>query len=243
MKIPCPRCGRQVDFLVGRVCSSCFAETYGLADIPSTAEATICRYCGSIRIGGRWIHVRSFDEAIGTLAAYLVEKAKPVEPIERVVLVSIDYETLPNWSTRVKLSLKGVYRGRSIQGYQSITVRLRPSICPLCKTRISGEYDTVLQIRGADSEYLEKLVESVLRKLEIYEQVVDIIPGKNGLDVYFTNAGAARKVAKELAKITGGKITVPEYEYVGIDSSGRRRTRKTLVLRVGGGQKDITGER
>lgn len=233
MKLVCPRCGREVDFLVGRVCSMCFVELYGLARLQERVEAEICRYCGAVRLGGRWVQVYSFGGAVEALARYLVSKARPVEPLERVELARVEYDTLPNWRTRIQLKLNGVYRGHVVEGSQELTVRLKPSVCTLCKTRVSGEYDTVLQVRGADPELLEEKVGEVIERLGIHRQTVDLIPGRNGVDVYFTNTGAARKVARELSKLLGGAVTVPRYEEVGVDASGRRRGRKTLVLRVG----------
>ncbi|MCE4600274.1 MAG: 60S ribosomal export protein NMD3 [Desulfurococcales archaeon] len=237
MRVPCPRCGRMVDRLVRGVCPRCFAEKYGVASLPSTVRVEACRYCGAVRLGGRWIHASSFHEAVEAIARYVVERTKPVEPLEDVELAGIEYESSPNWTTRLTLHLASHYRGVTITGRAGILVQIKSSICPVCKIRVSGEYDTVLQIRGARGEALRRGVEEGLANAGLQEQLVDIIESRDGIDVYFTNKGAARKLARELSRRFKARLYEVVHETVGVDSSGRRRSRKTLVLRIRGSYK------
>jgi len=230
--VPCPRCGMETRVLVRGLCPSCFAEVYGLAGVPERVEVEVCRYCGSVRLGHRWVRVSSFGEAVEAIASYQVSKARPVEPLESVEVEGVEYETLPNWTTRIRLQLAGTARGRRLRGGASMTVHLRPSICPVCKVRVSGEYDTLLQIRGGDPRTVEALVERLLAETGLWTQAVDLIRGRDGVDVYFTNTGAARKLARELSKIIPGTLKPVTHETVGVTSRGRRRSRKTLVYRV-----------
>ena len=230
--VPCPRCGGETRRLVRGVCPGCFAEVYGVASVPSRVEVEVCRYCGSVRLGHRWVAVSSFGEAVNVIASYIVSKSRPVEPLRRVYLVGLDYETMPNWTTRVNLYLRGESGDVVVEGRAQLAVLLRPSVCPTCKVRVSGEYDTLLQIRGGDPETVESIVEEVLAESGLWVHAVDIIRGKDGVDVYFTNTGAARKLAKRLTSKLPGRLERPSHETVGITSRGKRRSRKTLVYRV-----------
>jgi len=230
--VPCPRCGREAETLVRGVCPRCFAEVYGLARLPGRVEVEVCRYCGSVRLGHRWVRVSSFQEAVESIVAYHVGKARPVEPVEAVEVEGVEYETLPNWATRIRLSLAGRVQGRVVRGAASMTVLLRPSVCPTCKVRVSGEYDTLLQIRGGDPERVEGLVEEILAETGLWVQAVDLIRGRDGVDVYFTNKGAAKKLARRLQRVLPGSLEQETHETVGVTSRGKRRSRKTLVYRV-----------
>jgi len=230
--VPCPRCGRETRVLVGGLCPSCFAETRGLARLPRRVEAEICRYCYSVRLGGRWAPVSSFEKAVWLVASRAVERARPVEPLEGVELSGLDYETLPNWSTRVTLRLRGSYRGLTVEGPQQLLVRFRASVCPVCKVRVSGEYDTVLQVRGGDPEVVEGEVYRIIGEEGLAGQTVDLIRTRDGVDVYFTNPGAARKLAKRLRNRVGGRLEGVHHETVGRNARGRMRSRRTMVLRI-----------
>ncbi|MEB3806233.1 MAG: 60S ribosomal export protein NMD3 [Desulfurococcales archaeon] len=237
MRVPCPRCGRIVDRLVRGVCPECFAEKYGVAVLPDIVRVEACRYCGAVRIGGRWVRASSFDEAVETIARYVVERARPVEPLEDVELAGIEYESSPNWTTRLTLHLIGRYRDVTITGRARVLVQIKSSICPVCRVRVSGEYDTLLQIRGARGEALRREVEEGLVNAGLLGQLVDIVESRDGIDVYFTNRGAARKLARELSRRFKARLYEVVHETVGVDSSGRRRSRKTLVLRIKGDYK------
>ena len=232
MGVPCPRCGRETRILIRGLCPQCFAEVYGLARLPGRVEVEICRYCYSVRIGRRWVPVSSFDEAVEAIARDLVSKARPMEPLEGVELERVEYETLPNWTTRAILRLSSTHRGVPVRGVASVVVQLRASVCPTCKVRVSGEYDTLLQVRGGDPERVERMVVEAIEEAGLAPQTVDLIRGRDGVDVYFTNPGAARKVAKRLQRLLGGRIERMNYETVGLDSSGRLRARRTLTLRI-----------
>ncbi len=232
MGVPCPACGRESRVLIRGLCPSCFASRVGVARVPSRVEVRVCRYCGSVRIGSRWVRVSSFGEAVESIASYVVGRARPVDPLEGVELAGVDYETHPNWTTRLRLRLVGWYRGTPVPGVAELTVVLRPSVCPVCKVRVSGEYDTVLQVRGGDPGELERIIERVVVEAGLADQTVDLIRGRDGVDVYFTNTGAARKTARILANRLGGRIEGLTHETVGRTSRGRMRSRKTLVLRL-----------
>ncbi len=229
----CPSCGRTVEAAIRGLCPECFPKIYGVARLPGRVEVQVCRYCGRILLGGRWVTAGSFEDAVESIAGYILSRARPVEPLENVELSRLGYETKPDWTTRVHLVLRGRYRGVMVVGGSDLVVQLRPSICPLCKTRVSGEYDTVLSILDAPTS-LEDEVLALVEDRGLASQLVDIIRVKDGLNIYFTNRGAASKLVKMLSRVYNIERLGEAYEEVGIDSSGRRRTRRTITVRIRG---------
>ncbi|MCE4602840.1 MAG: 60S ribosomal export protein NMD3 [Desulfurococcales archaeon] len=227
----CPQCGMNVEVTISGVCPSCFSMTYGVAKLPGRVEARICRYCGRVRIGGRWFRAESFAEAVEAVARYEASKAKPVPPLHNVALEGVEFTTRPNWTTRVSLKLASTYRGARLANTVEIVVTLKPSICPLCKTRVSGEYDTLLNLLDAPEDMEDEVVEAVL-SLGLEAQLVDIIRVREGLGVYLTNRGAASKLLRSLSRRYRVVRLGMAHEDVGIDSSGRRRARTTINVRI-----------
>ncbi len=228
----CPLCGRETGVVVGGMCPQCYADRFGIVVLPDRVSFDICRYCGSIRLGNRWVQVSSFDEAIDAAINYIISKRMKNTIFNNIKIKIIKYETKPNWTTRANIIIIGEYNGAMATQNANITIHLKPTICPLCKTRISGEYDTLLQIRGEIPHDVEDTIMREIQKMKLERQLVDIIESKKGLDVYFTNLGAARKIAKRLSKLYKGRIEGVEYEDVTISRTGLHRTRKTLRLRL-----------
>ena len=229
----CPSCGRTVEVTVRGLCPECFPKVYGVARLPERVEVPVCRYCGRILLGGRWVAAGSFEDAVESVARYTLSRARPVEPLDSVELSGVGYETRPDWTTRVHLVIRGRYRGVIVVGGSDLVVQLRPSICPLCKTRVSGEYDTVLSILDAPPS-LEDEVLALVEERGLVSQLVDIIRVKEGLNIYFTNRGAASKLVKMLSRLYRVERLGEAYEEVGIDSSGRKRARRTITVRIRG---------
>ena len=229
----CPRCGRPTSVVIDGLCPQCYAETHGIASLPGRIDVEVCRYCGRARLGHRWVEAGSFEAAIRRAIEYHLSRAARQSRFQRVRIAGLRYETLPNWNTRVEVELEAYYGDYRVTSTTTVTVRLHPSICPVCKTRVSGEYDTVLQVRGASARGLseEELAEQAWR-LGLGHQLVDVIQVRDGVNVYFTNPGAARKLAKKLIQKYGGTLSRVHYEHVTTTSTGQTRTRRTILLRL-----------
>ncbi len=228
----CPRCGRETSIVIEGLCPQCYVDTHEVVSMPSRVEIDICKYCGRVRLGNKWVETTGFQNAVESIIHYLFNKSKKHPSFEEYSIEEIRYETLPNWYTRVELLLSARISDWRVSFKKRVDIKLNPTICPVCKTRISGEYDTLLQIRGERRIPEEGEIVEIAFKLGISNQLVDIIRGKKGIDVYFTNTGAARKLAKLIINRYGGKLTTPRYEEVTTTSTGKTRTRKTLVLRI-----------
>ncbi len=229
----CARCGREADRLIRGLCPTCFSEAYGVVRIPETLQGDVCRYCGSVRVAGRWVPAGNFEAAVQAVIEWWFGRARPVEPLRRVRLAGVEALSKPDWLTRVALLVEGEDEGGvKVRARVPVKVQLKPSICPTCKTRVSGEYDTVLQLRGGDPARLERLVIEVIGEAGVESDAVDLIRTRDGVDVYFTHRGAAARVVRALKRRGLVESVGRADEYVGVTSTGKRRTRKTIIVRV-----------
>ncbi len=228
----CPGCGRTSELFVEGLCPDCFSSRKPLVrGLPQSISAELCRICGSVRVKGRWLQARGFDDAVRIVVESM--QLKPLPPIEDARISGLQFETIPDWRTRVRLKIEGRVGSAKLSQEVLITVSLKPSICPTCTIRRSGEYDTLVQVRGEGD--LVKLVEKALEKLGEWSSLVEVVESGEGVDVYFTHRGAASRFLKMLSRLAKVKsISSIEHELVGLSSSGRPRSRKSIVIRVEG---------
>jgi len=234
-KYICPRCGRETEFLIDGLCPKCYAEVKGPELIPNTIEAEVCRYCGAVRLGFKWVETEgSFESIIMKVIEHEIRKvAEKSGVINNIELKDVIFETEPNWTTRLVLVLAGTVRSEKVEWKKPTTVRLNPSICPKCITKISGEYDTVVQLRGdLRPEILERDIIDLIERTVILNDLIDIIRHKEGVNVYFSHIGAARKFIKIILKKYEASWKGPYREIIGTNSSGKNRTRNTFVVRI-----------
>ena len=229
----CPRCGRETPVVIRGLCPRCFAEVYGVARVPGEVRVEVCRYCGSVRLGGRWVETdATFEGVLDAVVGWLSTRLQPVEPLVGVEVLGWDALTRPNWSTRILLRLRGhTAEGVEVEAEAPVTVRLKPSICPRCKTRVSGEYAVLVQVRGSRPG-LRRLVEEAAERAGIIGDVVEVSETRDGVNAYLTHRGAASRLISALKRLAPLRVSGPYREYVGVTSRGRRRTRDTYVARL-----------
>ncbi len=182
--------------------------------------------------GTRWVEAGSFPAAVDVAVGMLIERLKPVEPLEGVELERWEPLSEPDWRTRVLIRLSLSYKGVAIPYTIDTHIELEPSICPLCEIRQSGEYDTLVQVRGASSVDVRREVEKALEHASVWDALIEVIESRDGIDVYFTHRGAASKFVKALTRARQASISRTRHEIVGTNRSGKTRTRKTITVRL-----------
>jgi len=228
----CASCGKRSELLIRGLCPECFARHYGVVrGLESRWRFEVCRFCGRVRVGGRWVEAGSFHAILETVVPYIVGRLRPVEPLEFVSLEEWEAITEPDWRTRLVLRLAATYQGLRVTLHAETAVELEPSICPICEVRQSGEYDTVVQLRGLPSEELRRLTEQALQESMIWESLVDVVESRDGIDVYFTHRGAANRFVKAVTRLRSARVQGPLHEVVGSTRTGKIRTRKTFIVR------------
>ncbi len=229
----CAACGRESEVLVRGLCPECFTSRVGaVRGAPSRFRVKVCRFCGRVRWGNRWVEAGSFPAAVEVAVRMLAERLRPVEPLESLELEGWEPLSEPDWRTRVLVRLALHYRGSRIPYGLETHVELEPSICPLCEVRQSGEYDTVVQVRGLGGAEAMRAVEEALGQAGVWDSLIEVIEGRDGVDVYFTHRGAASRFVRALTRGRRASVSRAIHEVVGTNSSGRTRTRKTITVRI-----------
>lgn len=205
--------------VIENICLKCRLERSLLLKIESEIVFEICRSCFSIKIGFKWIETTGLQDALD----YVINKKllnfieKPVD-IKFIEIVKYEFLTNPSWRTRVRVYLKIKYRDYEFIAPIEVTIVFKPVKCFKCINLISGEYDAVVQIRGFDLDYLKTILNNVLNKSDLVENIVDIIEKHNGCDIYFFNKSYARRFVKTLLKSVSNKyrVSVKEsFEHIG----------------------------
>jgi len=209
----CPMCGRsskEVPF-IGNLCRDCFIKRYGVAQSPSQVEFTYCVSCYAHRAQGRWS--APYPDLRESLRDYVmsqvVPRLRPVAPIQELVVKEVELgEGQP--PREVYVRVEGVYEGVRAEEVKVIKVVPRPSLCPVCAARKSGEgYTAVVQLRAYPRPLSgDKEVARLVRRLieSMGDEVVKVEEVKEGLDVYLRDHGAARALATRLRSEAGARI-------------------------------------
>lgn len=207
----CPMCGRssaEVEF-IGNLCKDCFVKKYGVAQLPGQVEVTYCTSCHAHRSMGRWSDpYESLEESIADyLEAYLANRVKPVEPIEEVTIKGLRLE-IAGKEARAYVDLEGRYGSVTASETAVVKVILKPTLCPICSSRKTGEgYTAVVQVRS----YPRPLKGEALRRLRriidsVSEDVVKVKELKEGIDVYMRDHPTARVLAARLRSEFNAKV-------------------------------------
>ncbi len=232
----CIKCGRTNTPLIEGMCPSCWLEENKLVDVPRVLEADYCRFCGSVRIHGKWLNTYDMGEAVLKVVDAYTKDVKPSKQIiESIKVESIEFVTQPSWRTIVKLIVSAKIRELTLTSSYDVEVRLKPSICPRCIMRRSGDYEALIQIRASRKQLskLRRIVKVVEKHLtdDIAHDIVNVVDNGNRIDVLFFSKGSAHKFVS-LMKKYGNFIEHKSYEDVGIGRGGSRRRRMIISLHL-----------
>ncbi len=201
----CPVCGRsstEVPF-IGSLCRDCFVKRYGVARAPEQVEFTYCRSCLAYKYQGRWSDpYMSLDDSLADyLTSLLTQRSKPVEPLESLTVRSIRIERHEGGLAAL-VTYEGSYRDITVEEVKVIRVVARPTLCPVCASRRSGEgYRAVVQIRAyprplSEDREVRRLVDSIAKSLS--DEIVKAESVKGGVDIYLRDVQAARAMVARL---------------------------------------------
>lgn len=209
----CPMCGRssrEVEF-IGSLCKDCFVRRNGIARLPEQVEVTYCTSCYAHRASGRWSDpYSSLEESLTDyLEAYLANKVKPVEPLDGVSIDGVRLE-LQGGAATAYVDLEGSYGNVRVKGTAVVKMLLKPTLCPVCSSRKTGEgYTAVVQVRSHPRPIGEvKHLGERLRRIvaSIGDDIVKVEERREGLDVYVREHSAARVLATRLRSEFNAKV-------------------------------------
>jgi len=231
----CIYCGREDspdNPVINGVCLECRIKRGELVILEKNELwIEFCKVCGSVKIGYKWIETRGFADAINHIVENIVPViTKPGPGVSNIQVDSYELVTSASWRTVIRVYFKGLYGSKEFKVPKDVVVYLKPTKCPRCKMIESGEFEAVLQIRDVNKRELEKYLEKLFsRDKRLVRDLVDYIESSNGVDIYFYNHGAARKLARRLSSIMGLEYK-ENYEVAGM-RSGKQRARLYISLK------------
>lgn len=220
--------------VVEGVCLNCRIKRREIIkQIKKELRLDFCKVCGSLRMGYKWINTSGFEEALHHIVFKQISGvAKPGIGVSSLRIDNYELVTSASWRTVVRVYFRGVYGNKEFVYPADYIVYLNPTKCPRCKMIESGEFEAVVQIRGVRLKDLERALEITFsRDKRLRQDLVDFIEVRNGVDIYFYNHGAARKLSRRLSSMLG--LMVKEnYEVAGM-KSGKQRARLYISLKPG----------
>jgi len=199
--------------------------------VPEKLFFDYCKSCGAVRIGYRWVEGGELPEAVQKYVEQVLASVKPCSSdVAAFALASATPLTVPSWRTiylvKYRIELKGV--DEVVEQSYRVEVRANPTICPMCKDARGGDYNVLLQIRGAPPAVLaEKLSGLFETSSQVTGSIIDIVEKRNGVDIMLLDRGSASKILRELRKHFKVSVKVTG-EDVGVTSNGRLRRRQVI---------------
>jgi len=233
----CPICGREnVNFVEG-LCEDCFRRLNPLVrELPDVEQLTfkICVNCGSVLYKGRW--TRRLD---------VVKKHIQSIIKTRGVITSIEVGDIPLETGEFEIPVRVCGKASEKMSYEycedySVRIRLRPEVCPTCRSVLTGKERALVQVRFVGEKYTEDdlllirhIVNQVLAKSDEVQRgaVIDIEEAENGFDIKVTNNTIARAIANAIHRSFPSRI-VESHKLIGVDRSGRPVTRLTVSIHI-----------
>ncbi|RLG82417.1 MAG: hypothetical protein DRO40_07710 [Thermoprotei archaeon] len=218
--------------VVNNVCLKCRIKRNELVKLKETQlKFDFCKICGSVKIGYKWVSTNGFEEAINAI----VEKYIPTIivsgiGVENISITGYELKSMASWHTVINIKMKGVYGGKEFTIDKDIELYLNPVKCPRCIMFDSREFEAVIQIRGFSMKKIAKLIDRELRlDNRLARDLIEVIETGDGVNLYFFNHGAARKLARKLSSKLGAVIH-ESYEVAGT-RSGKQRARLYISLK------------
>jgi len=235
----CVRCGSPLvrGKSIGVVCLDCFVATHKLLCVPEKVFFDYCKHCGSIRLGYRWLEGGDLGEAVQRYVELYFSSKERVAVCSgfESYVVSFSFEeavplTVPSWRTLYRVVFNVLLRDvvEPVKVEYRVEVRARPTICPLCKDARGGDYNVLLQIRGAAPARLARVLENLFNSdSRVVGSIVDIVELSNGADILLLDRGSASRILRELRKVFRVRTRVTG-EDVGVTSNGKLRRRQVI---------------
>lgn len=173
----CPRCGDVIEHLPSPdatmetnnspLCDSCFFSDLDLVETPDRIQVRVCKHCGAVHRGNRWVDVGAADYA-----------DVAIEETTESLQVHVDAEDV-DWSVRperqdanalvMHCHFSANIRDQPVSEEQAVPVYISRETCDRCG-RIAGDYyASIVQLRAGDRT---PTASEQQRAIEIAESIV-----------------------------------------------------------------------
>ena len=230
----CPKCGQPS---TEGLCSACTLKSTKILSCPDRVEVTVCPVCGAKLVKGRWqITERTAEElAYEATNDSLLVHGDIQDP-------DVDIQLMKRGATRylARVSMKGSFRGISIEEASEIPVKIILTACDRC-SRMAGKYfESTIQIRGSSRpptraeleacrDIALSMTEACYRSGDQLAFIQDIKETEGGLDLVIGSTQLARQIARAIFERYGGR-TQESAKLVG-KKDGNDIYRTTILVR------------
>ena len=230
----CPKCGQPS---IEGLCPACVLESTRILSHPDCVEVTACSVCGAKLVRGKWqITERTAEElSFDAVRDSLLVNGDIENP-------NIAIQLMKRGATRylAQVSLKGAFKGISVEESCDIPVKVILTACDRC-CRMAGKYfESTIQIRGSSRSPTKaeldecrniavSITDACYRSGDQLAFVQDIKETKGGLDLIIGSTHLARQIARAIFERYGGK-TQESAKLVG-KKDGNDIYRTTILVR------------
>jgi nonsense-mediated mRNA decay protein 3 len=254
----CYKCGAlevEKGPLIEGLCQDCFVKEHRFLTVPAELELEVCKKCCAYLIRGRW------HESTGQLESTLKAAAHALALSELRITQFTDVgeqSLLPERAKGLELQVEpriGVkeieldvsargkvheLQAKPHEERATVRIRLKWVTCNVCSLRSAGYYEAIVQVRGKKKLPAERLFEikrlletcaTEARKRDRAAFIAKVDDKPDGPDFYVNPASLAKCMGELLKSKFGAKLTETS-KLVGVDSTGRRKFRITVLARL-----------
>jgi nonsense-mediated mRNA decay protein 3 len=225
----CPRCGKETEELVGKICINCFKEKNKLFSV-GKVKINLCKYCGKILHND--LNEDFSEEALGEEVASQVklvnELKQPKIFVEIQKLSDVDYEAL--------IKVQGFLGNTIVEEEKTIKFQTKETTCDACMKLNSDYREGIIQLRSKDDDTALEMFE-ITQGLLQKERAKNSLSGiskitevKNGYDLWVGSKKASAKISREVSKIFDAELKVSK-KLIGQEQSGKRKYRFTFLVK------------
>lgn len=227
----CPLCGKEVSRTFGGLCKDCYGRLHPLLEVPDSFEATVCKVCGSYRVGDKWTQPRSEDPLLEAAEAAVRRAVRARGNVEEIRVVQAEG------------ILTIAAKGSAIEGMEPYleeykgSFRVRWGLCNNCINRKSKREVARVQVRARNRQLtsneaaaVKRIVERALSRTQRRAlDLIEVVELPQGIDLTFSSLESARRVVSELRKSLLATI-LETRKVAGTDSRGRRAAKLTVRM-------------
>jgi len=245
----CPRCGDPIersdplpvpDGPDSGLCDECYLDSYDLVDAPDRVEVQVCRQCGAIHRGNRWVDVGAEDYT--DIAIDVVTEGLGVHVDAESVSWHVAPEQVDQTTIRMHCEFSGLLRNRPVTEEVVVPVKIGRGTCDRCGRIAGGSYASVVQVRARDRQPSEKeiaraqaIANETVADLESRGDrdafVTEIGEVDEGLDIKLSTTNLGQRVARQVVRELGGSVSESE-TLVTVDEDGNDVYRVTYAVRL-----------
>jgi len=231
----CVLCGRENVEFIGSLCVDCYIKTKELVKIPQVVKGKYCKVCGAEWVNGKW--VRSKDTTLSPVESIVYrEIGKRIEIDPNVE--EINYKISKIWRdvnghSFATIDIAGKLRGREFTVSKVVNINIERTLCPSCLKKKSKYFEAIVQLRfkeGVIDEKKKALFESFFTD-DIIDGLSDVVEGKEGVDYYFINKTAAKRLVSNFTSMVKEVKVVESYQDETI-KNGKKFAKLVISVRI-----------